>query len=207
MYRYILLGILFLGNLTAFTQKKYLCEFSDTVITNFPDSVFAQMLTSSRPDIEIPPEVMQQYLSQVKEKPVSMIQKRIVKAEIEKTIISIERKSRSGNLSMETFDSVLYKNDELFPDSATASGFSVVPITTSRKDFLSTENTKVIMNYKCKEYISRDSTCRIWVTTELPDYLNPGIRKGNIKGAVLGFELKANVIITRSFLTRFGRSL
>jgi hypothetical protein len=207
MYRNILTGILLIINLTVFSQKKYVCEYSDTTTTILPDSIFAQMLTSSRPDIEIPPEVMQQYLSQVKEKPVSMIQKRIVKAEIEKTIISIERKSRSGNLSMETFDSVLYKNDELFPDSATASGFSVVPITTSRKDFLSTGNTKVIMNYKCKEYISRDSTCRIWVTTELPDYLNPGIRKGNIKGAVLGFELKANVIITRSFLTRFGRSL
>jgi len=63
------------------------------------------------------------------------------------------------------------------------------------------------MNYKCQEYISTDSTCRIWVTTELPDYLNPGIRKGNIKGAVLGFELKENVSITKSFLTRFGRSL
>jgi hypothetical protein len=207
MWRYILLGILFLGNLTGFTQKKYLCEFSDTVTTILPDSIFAEMLTSARPDIDIPPEVMQQYLSQVKEKPLSMIQKRIVKAEIEKTIISIERSSRSGNLSMETFDSLLYKNDELFPDSASASGFSVLPIATSRKEFFLTGSTKVIMNYKCKEYISTDSTCRIWVTTELPDYLNPGIRKGNIKGAVLGFELKANVTITRSFLTRFGRSL
>lgn len=205
MYRNILLGILLIVNLTVFGQKKFECEFSDTVITVLPDSVFAEMLTSSRPDIEIPPEVMRQFLSQMKGKPLNMIQKRIVKAGIEKTIISIERNSRDGNLSMETFDSLLYKNDELFPDSA--SGFSVLPISTTRKDFLSTGNTEVILNYKCKEYISTDSTCRIWVTTELPDYLNPGIRKGNIKGAVLGFELKANIIITRSFLTKFGRSL
>ncbi len=207
MYKTILSGLLVIINLTVYSQKKYVCEFSDTLITIFPDSIFAQMLTSARPDIEIPPEVMQQYLSQVKEKPVSMIQKRIVKAQIGKTIISIERNSRSGNLTIETFDSLLYKNDELFPDSATASGFSVLPISTTRRIFLSTENSKVILNYKCKEYISTDSTCRIWVTTELPDYLNPGIRKGKLKGAVLGFELKANVMITRCFLSKFGRSL
>ena len=202
-----MMSLFLLPGLTNLAQKKYVCEFSDTTRTILPDSIFAQLLTSSRSDIEIPPEVMQQFLSQMKEKPLFMAQQRIVNAGIDKTIIIIDRSSRGGNFISETFDSVLYKNDELFPDSTSASGFSVLPISIPRKDFLSTVNTKVIMNYKCQEYISTDSTCRIWVTTELPDYLNPGIRKGNIKGAVLGFELKENVSITKSFLTRFGRSL
>jgi len=202
-----MMSLFLLAGLTNLAQKKYVCEFSDTTRTILPDSIFAQLLTSSRSDIEIPPEVMQQFLSQMKEKPLFMAQQRIVNAGIDKTIIIIDRSSRGGNFISETFDSVLYKNDELFPDSTSASGFSVLPISIPRKDFLSTVNTKVIMNYKCQEYISTDSTCRIWVTTELPDYLNPGIRKGNIKGAVLGFELKENVSITKSFLTRFGRSL
>jgi len=202
-----MMSLFLLPGLTNLAQKKYVCEFSDTTRTILPDSIFAQLLTSSRSDIEIPPEVMQQFLSQMKEKPLFMAQQRIVNAGIDKTIIIIDRSSRGGNFISETFDSVLYKNDELFPDSTSASGFSVLPISIPRKDFLSTVNTKIIMNYKCQEYISTDSTCRIWVTTELPDYLNPGIRKGNIKGAVLGFELKENVSITKSFLTRFGRSL
>ena len=202
-----MMSLFLLPGLTNLAQKKYVCEFSDTTRTILPDSIFAQLLTSSRSDIEIPPEVMQQFLSQMKEKPLFMAQQRIVNAGIDKTIIIIDRSSRGGNFISETFDSVLYKNDELFPDSTSASGFSVLPISIPRKDFLSTVNTKVIMNYKCQEYISTDSTCRIWITTELPDYLNPGIRKGNIKGAVLGFELKENVSITKSFLTRFGRSL
>ena len=202
-----MMSLFLLAGLTNLAQKKYVCEFSDTTRTILPDSIFAQLLTSSRSDIEIPPEVMQQFLSQMKEKPLFMAQQRIVNAGIDKTIIIIDRSSRGGNFISETFDSVLYKNDELFPDSTSASGFSVLPISIPRKDFLSTVNTKIIMNYKCQEYISTDSTCRIWVTTELPDYLNPGIRKGNIKGAVLGFELKENVSITKSFLTRFGRSL
>ena len=202
-----MMSLFLLAGLTNLAQKKYVCEFSDTTRTILPDSIFAQLLTSSRSDIEIPPEVMQQFLSQMKEKPLFMAQQRIVNAGIDKTIIIIDRSSRGGNFISETFDSVLYKNDELFPDSTSASGFSVLPISIPRKDFLSTVNTKVIMNYKCQEYISTDSTCRIWVTRELPDYLNPGIRKGNIKGAVLGFELKENVSVTKSFLTRFGRSL
>ena len=202
-----MMSLFLLAGLTNLAQKKYVCEFSDTTRTILPDSIFAQLLTSSRSDIEIPPEVMQQFLSQMKEKPLFMAQQRIVNAGIDKTIIIIDRSSRGGNFISETFDSVLYKDDELFPDSTSASGFSVLPISIPRKDFLSTVNTKIIMNYKCQEYISTDSTCRIWVTTELPDYLNPGIRKGNIKGAVLGFELKENVSITKSFLTRFGRSL
>jgi len=207
MGKYVMMSLFLLAGLTNLAQKKYVCEFSDTTRTILPDSIFAQLLTSSRSDIEIPPEVMQQFLSQMKEKPLFMAQQRIVNAGIDKTIIIIDRSSRGGNFISETFDSVLYKNDELFPDSTSASGFSVLPISIPRKDFLSTVNTKVIMNYKCQEYISTDSTCRIWVTTALPDYLNPGIRKGNIKGAVLGFELKENVSITKSFLTRFGRSL
>jgi len=207
MGKYVMMSLFLLAGLTNLAQKKYVCEFSDTTSTILPDSIFAQLLTSSRSDIEIPPEVMQQFLSQMKEKPLFMAQQRIVNAGIDKTIIIIDRSSRGGNFISETFDSVLYKNDELFPDSTSASGFSVLPISIPRKDFLSTVNTKVIMNYKCQEYISTDSTCRIWVTRELPDYLNPGIRKGNIKGAVLGFELKENVSVTKSFLTRFGRSL
>jgi hypothetical protein len=207
MYRNILTGILLIINLTVFSQKKYVCEYSDTTTTILPDSIFAQILTSSRPDIEILPEVMQQFLSQMKVKPIFASQQRIVKAANGKTIISIERGTRSGNLTMETFDSALYKNDELFLDSASLSGFASHPINIPRKDFFSTGNIKEILKYKCVEYLSTDSTCRIWVTEELPDYLNPGIRKGNVKGAVLGFELKANVYFTKCILTRFGRGL
>lgn len=207
MHRCTLIFLFFITGFTLSAQKKSICEYTDTVTTILPDSIFAEMLTSARPDIEIPPAVMQQFLSQVKEKPITMTQKRIVNAEPGRTIITIERRSRDGNLNLETFDSLLYKNDELFPDSASVSGFSVSPIPVSRKDFVSTENTKVIMNYKCREYVSTDSTCRIWVTSELPDYINPGIRKGNVKGAVLGFELKADVVFTKCILTRFGRSL
>ena len=208
MQKVILLWLFLFGSLITFAQKKYVCEFADTMTMNLPDSVLRQMSNiSTQQGIELTPEMMEQIFAQIRAAKLAMYQLRIVRAEKDQTIISIDRSSRSGNLTMETFDSILYKNDEIFQDSASASGFSQLPVATSRKDFFLTGNSKVIMNYKCNEYKSADSTCYIWVTTELPDYINPGIRKGKIKGAVLGFELKANASITKCMLTGFGRGL
>jgi hypothetical protein len=207
MYKYILALLLLTVSFTLSAQKRYVCEYADTATMILPDSIWAEMLTSSRPDIEIPAEVLQQFISQMKEKPIFMAQRRIVNAGFDKTVISIDRSSRNGKLTTETFDSLFYKDDEIFMDSSSASGFSSSPINTPRKEFLASGNLKIILNYKCNEYVSTDSTCRIWVSTELPDYLNPGIRKGTIKGAVLGFELKSNATYTKCMLTRFGRNL
>ena len=44
--------------------------------------------------------------------------------------------------------------------------------------------------------ISTDSTVYIWVSTELPEYINPGARTNNVKGAVLGFQLIQRGMIT-----------
>ena len=138
-----------------------------------------------------------------------MTQNRIVRAEIEKTIITIDRSSRSGNLTTETFDSLLYRGDELFTESESITGFSEQPSRLPKKEFRATGRKVSIMNYQCNEYLSTDSTCLIWVTPELPDYINPGIRKNNVKGAVLGFELKGQdqPFTTKCMLTGFGRSL
>jgi hypothetical protein len=206
--RKLILALFFLGAANySPAQKGLTCEFSDTLFAKLPDSVFASMLTNARPDIQIPADVMADFLSQTKLKLPNMTQKRIVRAEIDQTIISTDRSSRSGNLTMETFDSLLYRGDELFRDSASANGFTNSPTDRPRKQFLATGKKKIILTYSCDEYLSTDSTCYIWVTKELPDTINPGIRKGNIKGAVLGFELTDVAFITKSILIRFGRGL
>ena len=207
MRELILVLFLLCGSILSNAQKKYLCEFSDTVTTTLPDSVFSQMLTSSRPDLEIPPHVMQQLLAQLKQKNMSMVQNRLVRAEVERTIITIDRSSRSGILTAESFDSLLYKDDEIFFDSASVTGFTRRYAQFPKKEFLATGRNVTIMDYQCTEYLSTDSTCFIWVSPELPDYINPGIRKSNIKGAVLGFELKGQPLTTKCVLTRLGTSL
>jgi len=167
---------------------------SDTVINGLKNSI------NLSEDSAINEEIGRQMVMQLLKKPLFMIQLRSVRASNEVTVIIFDRYTKEGRLNMETFDSLLYKDDEIFPDSA--SGFNTIPIQLPRKKFISTGSFFTIMKYKCTEYLSTDSTARIWVTTELPGYINPGIRKGNIQGAVLGFELKSEVTITKSFLTR-----
>lgn len=188
----------------ALGQKRYKCEFVDTTSLSMSDTLIKSLKNSVdyNEDAVINEEIGRQMVMELLKNPLLMIQIRSVKAGNKSTIIRVDRNTREGQLSIETFDSLLYKNDEIFPDSASESGFAIIAIQLPRKIFKSTGNFYTILKYKCAEYRSTDSTARIWVTTELPGYINPGIRKGNIQGAVLGFELKSEVTITRCFLTR-----
>ena len=206
MCKVVLILFLLSTGFTGRAQKNYVCEFADTMIAILDDSVLLRMSQfSPQDDVEVTKEMRDQLFSEMRASFPTMYQLRIVNATKDQTVISMDRNSRSGSLTMETFDSILYKNDEIFLKSG--KGFSTNPLNSPKKEFISTGKKITILNYKCDEYLSTDSTCYIWVTTELPDYINPGIRKGNIKGAVLGFQLKANVTITKCILTRFGRGL
>jgi hypothetical protein len=59
-----------------------------------------------------------------------------------------------------------------------------------RRIFEKSLESKIILNHRCTVYASTDSSCRIWVAEDLPGYINPGIWIGNIKGAVIAYELK-----------------
>ena len=183
------------------SQKSYDCQFADTIAAVLNDSALRQLSQFSDPaDLELPQELREQLFSKMKESFLGMYQLRGVKASKDRTLISIDRNSKSGVLRMETFDSLLYINDDLFVHMA--AGFSQKPLSTPKKEFTGTGRQRVILKYKCDEYISTDSTCLIWITRELPDYINPGIRKGNIAGAVIGFQLTVGPTITKSILTR-----
>jgi hypothetical protein len=47
----------------------------------------------------------------------------------------------------------------------------------------------------------------IWVTEELPDYINPGVRTSNVKGAVLGFRLIRQETDTKSIMVKLEKIL
>ena len=195
-------AILFFCNLAAVCQKQYRCEYSDTIIINTSDSLAHAFKKSIDLDETINEDIAQQLVSQLMKTPLWMNQKRIVRASPNGTIISIDRSSKEGKLNMETFDSCFYKDDELYLNSPASKGFSDQPMTAKRKDFIATGKTKEILKYVCTEYVSTDSTAFIWVTDALPQYINPGIRTGNIKGAVLGFILKGEITTTTCMLAK-----
>jgi len=184
-------------------QQKYRCEFADTIISVIPDSLFRFLASKNN----LSEEAIEQFLEQQRANPASRRYLKIVRAAMDQTIISIDKSSANGNLTITIFDSLLYKNGEIYNNASTANGFSDKPFDHPKKVFRGTGKKLSILEYQCDEYLSTDSTCYIWVTTELPEYINPGVRTNNVKGAVLGFQLSRTETRTRSMLVKLEKSL
>jgi len=193
--------VFFISNLNA--QENYRCEFADTIISVIPDSLFRALAFKNN----FSEEQIEQILHKQRMNPARSYYYKIVRAGKDRTIIRVDKSSIHGNLTVENFDSLLYINDEIFTDSSSVNGFSDNPSNLPKKFFRGTGKKITILDYQCNEYISTDSNCYIWVTEELPEYINPGVRTNNVKGAVLGFELKRTETITRSMLVKLEKKL
>ena len=172
-------------------QKKYRCEFAETITSVMQDSVFRNLASKNN----LSAKEIEQFLEQQKANPDFKRLRLIVRAEKDQTIINVDTLPEKGSFR-KRFDSLLYKNDEIFNSALTLSGFSDKPYGRPKRAYRGTGKKLSILNYQCDEFISTDSTVRIWVSTELPEYINPGARTNNVKGAVLGFQLIQRGIIT-----------
>ena len=172
-------------------QKKYRCEFAETITSAMPDSVFRNLASKNN----LSAKEIEQFLEQQKANPDFKRLRLIVRAEKDQTIINVDTIPEKGSFR-KRFDSLLYRNDEIFNSALTLSGFSDKPYARPKRAYRGTGKKLSILNYQCDEFISTDSTVYIWVSTELPEYINPGARTNNVKGAVLGFQLIQRGMIT-----------
>lgn len=200
-------------------QQKYRCEFVDTTITVIPESIVRDIgwrynLSSKK---------IKQFIEQQKTRPAYRYQLRVVKAAEDQTIIILDKRSIRGNhiiqvgkfnlqpvdsMLYKNFDSILYKNDEIFNQAPTLSGFSDKAWDRRKREFRGTGKKLSILGYQCDEFINIDSTFYMWVTEQLPAYINPGIRTNNVKGAVLGFKyIEWPGITTKSILMKLEKIL
>ena len=190
--RKLFLLFLFLLNVgISNAQKKYRCEFAETITSVMPDSVFRNLASKNN----LSAKEIEQFLELQKANPDSKRLRLIVRAEKDQTIINVDTLPEKGSFR-KRFDSLLYRNDEIFNSALTSSGFADKPYDRPKRAYRGTGKKLSILNYQCDEFISTDSTVRIWVSTELPEYINPGARTNNVKGAVLGFQLIQRGIIT-----------
>jgi len=186
-------------------QQKYRCAFRETTISVIPDSLFRFLAAKGT---NLSPEAVEEFLEQQRTNPPSSwYNLKLVRAGQDQTIVSTSIYSESGRDTIETLDSFLYKKDEIFNSAPSSSGFSDKPWDRPKKVFKSTDKKISILDYQCNEYISTDSTCYIWISTELPEYINPGVRTNNVKGAVLGFRLMRQVTDTKSILVKLEKEL
>lgn len=200
-------------------QQKYRCEFFDTTITIIPESLFRDIASRNN----LSSKQIKQFLEQQKARPAYRYQLRVVRAAEDQTIISLDKRSIRGNhiiqvgkftlppvdsMQYKNFDSILYKNDEIYIVAPTVSGFSDKPWDRRKREFRGTGKKLLILGYQCDEFINIDSTFYMWVTTELPAYVNPGIRTNNVKGAVLGFKyIEKTGTTTKSMLVKLEKVL
>ena len=191
MRKLILIFSLLLSVIISNAQKKYRCEFAETITSVMPDSVFRNLASKNN----LSAEEIEQFLEQQKANPDFKRLRLTVRAEKDQTIINVDTLPEKGSLR-KRFDSLLYRNDEIFNSALTLSGFSDKPNSRPKRAYRGTGKKLSILNYQCDEFISTDSTVYIWVSTELPEYINPGARTNNVKGAVLGFQLIQRGIIT-----------
>ena len=191
MKKLFLLFLFLLNVSVSNAQKKYRCEFAETITSVMPDSVFRNLASKNN----LSAKEIEQFLEQQKANPDFKRLRLIVRAEKDQTIINVDTIPEKGSFR-KRFDSLLYRNDEIFNSALTLSGFSDKPYARPKRAYRGTGKKLSILNYQCDEFISTDSTVRIWVSTELPEYINPGARTNNVKGAVLGFQLIQRGIIT-----------
>ena len=193
-------------------QQKYRCEFVDSTISVIPDSLFRYLALKN----SLSANAIEKFLEQQRANTAYRYQLRIVRAEKDQTIISLDKHSVSGNLTIKksdsmlykNFDSILYQNDEIFNEAPTSSGFSDKLWDRRKRAYRGTGKKLSILDYQCDEYISADGTCYIWITAELPEYINPGIRTNNVKGAVLGFKYTQKTgTTTKSMLVKLEQGL
>ena len=200
-------------------QQKYRCEFFDSTITIIPESIVRDIAWRNN----LSSKKVKQFLEQQKERPAYRYQLRLVRAAEDQTIISLDKRSIKGNhiiqvgkftlqpvdsMLYKDFDSILYNNGEIFIAAPTSSGFSDKPWDRGKREFRGTGKKSSILGYQCDEFINRDSTFYMWVTEQLPAYINPGIRTNNVKGAVLGFKyIQWPGTTTKSMLVKLEKVL
>jgi hypothetical protein len=189
-------------------QVLYKCEFVDSIGV----ADYERMIKSIRKSLEeknLSEEIINEYISNYfgDSKAFLQIIERNVDVYSDSAIISLNHVSQSKfHIVMQMpGNKLMVRNGQLFRYNLGLESYVPSKISDSSQTFISTGNKKDIIGYICDGYISIDSVYRIWVTEKLPNSLNPGVGLKNIKGAVLGFEVKTENGHTKSFIRKIEK--
>jgi hypothetical protein len=183
-------------------QSKYVCHYVDSAgILSYEKQIEA--IRKSLTEQQLPNEITESYIEKIfpNKQMFTLVKGREVLAEQDSTLITLNYSS-SGNVKIYMpSNKLMVKNGMLYRYSEPEDSFYLSDIPDSSQIFKPTNSYVYILNYKCEEFVSADSTYKIWITNELPSCINPGLGIKNISGAVLGFEAKINNSYTKSRLS------
>ncbi|MBL7742695.1 MAG: hypothetical protein JNN00_04385 [Chitinophagaceae bacterium] len=177
--------------ITVFGQQKYNCEFHETASLKLSDSIL-QVLQQKIQEKGIPASFAEQMIGQISSQEVLVTFRRIVHAGPDSTIILLKQEESEENpyrINMRDKKLLFYKS-MVFEYDSLSKQFNLADSNILPKRFKETSDRKVIMGYSCTAFTGIDSSTIIWVASQLPSYINPGVHTGGVKGAVLAFETK-----------------
>jgi hypothetical protein len=189
----LLFLLLFAGySLITAGQQRYHCEYKETILFPIPDSI----MKSLREQITaqgLPAETADLLAKQLNLPGILTSCWRKVDARPDSTFILVAKNNEDdGNVKLNIPDTkLLFLKGEIYqynPD--TQKYLTKDTVLSAPRIFEKNRERKTILNHVCSVYTSTDSSCRIWAAEDLPGYINPGVWVGDIKGAVIAYELK-----------------
>lgn len=171
--------------------QKYHCEYKEMILFPMPDSALKSLKTQME-DQGLPSEAAEKLVKQLSLPGILGGCLRKVDAGPDSTFILVTKdEAKDGNAQMNIPDKrLLFRKGEIYQYDAGEHKFITETVLSIRRIFKQSAGNKIMLNHSCTVYATADSTCRIWVTEDLPAYINPGIWVGNIRGAILAYELK-----------------
>jgi hypothetical protein len=181
---------------SATAQKQYRATYRDTIFLLFmPGSFQFDQLKEKGMDDKAIAEVNAQLMAKFASSKTHSSMLRKIRAKGDSTLIVFDKSSRTGNLTVNMPDSMLLLGTTMYVGDSVGKGF--LKTTGKERSFNPTGSSKKVLGYTCKEYLSTDSTLRIWVAENMPASLNPGVRVGKMKGAIMAFELMSGSMFTK----------
>jgi hypothetical protein len=194
----LFIAALILFTQSAIAQKKYRATYRDTTFMLFiPGNLTFDQLKEKGLDDDAVSDLSKQLMAKLASTKMYDSQLRKVRTTVDSTIIVFDKTSRRGTLTIQMPDSMLLVNGRVYMSDSLRKGFSKTAELQKERSFRATGASKKILKYACNEYLSTDSTLRIWVAENMPTSINPGIRVGKTKGAVLAFELMSGTLFTK----------
>jgi hypothetical protein len=198
--RYLMLFIITFVFFDAGAQPAWQCLYSDSTMVVLQGETLSRMKERMATEMQekgFPVEAIDTLLKEFKVAPAYFTAgERYVVANVDSTLITTES-------SDNRVEKLLLKGDDIY--IRTGSGNYDSLLKTARKNFKLSGRQHRLLDHDCKEYVSSDSTVVIWVAEDLPSWINPGVRTGGIKGAVLYYELKKSGFVLMCRITKLRK--
>lgn len=197
----------FSGSLKS--QQIYQCFYSDSLgIADY--DVQIAMLKKSLIEKELTSEMTDAYIAKTfpDKNSFCVTAGRNVFSYSDSTVITLDystlKRMNSGTSAqlLIPYTKLKISENTLYRFNADTGDYLESPVPDSDCLFDSTGEVKTIIGYSCTAYISKSGTKRIWVTSDLPSSINPGISVKNVKGAVMSFESVNGNAVSTSTIAR-----